>query len=237
MSFFSDVYVDALRNSPLDGAIDVCSRALSHTECDPMRGPEDVYSDASVLVEALALVKEMERAGLIGFDAVAPDIRGEANSDYRTIREFLHRVLTDLSEQQAQHKFQLLSQRFSIQLGGTFAYEFSKGDQNRIQELLNELRDFVSSSDQFESEHKQRLLRRLEALQAEVHKKVSDLDRFWGMVGDAGVAVGKFGTDAKPFVDRIRELTGIIWRTQARAEELPSDAESPLLLGGPDDEA
>lgn len=58
---------------------------------------------------------------------------------------------------------------------------------------------------------------------------MSDIDVFWGLVGDAGVAIGKFGKDAKPFVDRIREITDIVWRTQSRAEELPSGTPTPLL--------
>lgn len=58
---------------------------------------------------------------------------------------------------------------------------------------------------------------------------MSSLDKFWGLVGDAGVVIGKFGKDAKPMVDRIREITQIIWSIQARAEELPSNTMMPLL--------
>lgn len=60
---------------------------------------------------------------------------------------------------------------------------------------------------------------------------MSDLDRFWGLVGDAGVAIGEFGADAKPIVDRIRELTGIIWRAQARAEGIEGSDDPPLISG------
>ena len=67
-------------------------------------------------------------------------------------------------------------------------------------------------------------------MQQELHKCMSDLDRFWGLVGDAGVVLGKFGTDAKALVDRIREIAGIVWRTQAFAEELPTDTKN-LLIG------
>ena len=62
-----------------------------------------------------------------------------------------------------------------------------------------------------------------------MHKKVSDLDRFWGLIGDAGVVLGKLGNDAKPIVDRIKEVAEIVWQTQSRAEELPSGTKIPLL--------
>ncbi|MFV0597847.1 hypothetical protein [Shewanella sp.] len=95
--------------------------------------------------------------------------------------------------------------------------------------MINELREHISGSDLFEDNHRSRLLRRLESLQSEIHKKMSDVDKIWGLVGDAGVVIGKFGKDAKPFVDRIKELSQIAWKTQARAEELPSSSQNPLL--------
>lgn len=116
-----------------------------------------------------------------------------------------------------------------------FFYEFTDGDLKRIQQIINELREQIGESDLFEADHRRRLLRRLEALQSEMHKKMSDVDRIWGLVGDAGVAIGKFGKDAKPFVDRIKELSQIAWKTQARAEELPSSSVNPLLENDSDE--
>jgi len=98
------------------------------------------------------------------------------------------------------------------------------------------MRDLIAESSLFEEKHKRRLLKRLEQLQGELHKRQSDLDHFWGLLGDAGVALGKFGKEAKPFVDRVTEITNIIWRTQSKAEELPSGIKLPLLPAGEKDE-
>ena len=118
---------------------------------------------------------------------------------------------------------------FAAKLGAGFVYELSEGDLNKVQTSINELRDLISDSELIEDNHKQRLLKRLERLQSELHKKMSDLDRFWGFVGDAGVVMGKLGEDAKPLTDRIKDIMNIIWRTQARAEELESGAPNPFL--------
>ena len=64
-------------------------------------------------------------------------------------------------------------------------------------------------------------------LQKEMNKIMSSLDKLWGLVGDAGVVAGKFGKDAKPMIERIREITQIVWSVQARAEELPSNTMLP----------
>lgn len=114
--------------------------------------------------------------------------------------------------------------KFSAKLGVGFVYEFSEGDLNKVQTNINELRDLISKATIFEIKHQQRLLSRLERLQSELHKKMSDLDRFWGFVGDAGVVMGKVGTEAKPFTDRIKDIMNVVWNTQARAEELESGA-------------
>jgi hypothetical protein len=120
-------------------------------------------------------------------------------------------------------------EKFNLLFNNTFSYEFSEGDLDKVQTLINELREIISKSELFTADHKQRILNRLEKLQSELHKKVSDLDKFWGLIGDAGIAIGKFGHDAKPIVDRIKEIANIVWRTQARTEELPSGSTIPFL--------
>ena len=85
------------------------------------------------------------------------------------------------------------TEQAAANFGKGFYYEFTEDEVDKIQTTINELRYLISASDLFEDEHKQRLLRRLERLQSELHKKVSDLDRFWGLAGDLGVALGKFG--------------------------------------------
>lgn len=91
-----------------------------------------------------------------------------------------------------------------------FLYEFSDGDIKRIQTLINELRNLISNTKELENNHKSRLLKRLEKIQSELHKKISDIDRFWGLVGEGGVVLAKLGENAKPRVDRIREIAEIV---------------------------
>ena len=110
---------------------------------------------------------------------------------------------------------------------------YSAGDVSKAQSLINQIRELISITSSFEQEHKKRLLTRLEKLQAELHKKISDLDAFWGLIGDAGVVLGKFGKDAKPLVDLIAQLTAIVWATQSRTEGLPSNCPPPLELPSP----
>jgi hypothetical protein len=123
---------------------------------------------------------------------------------------------------------------FAKRTGKGFAYKFSEGDFKRTQQLLNELKDLISKSDEIDEDHKSRLLRKLEGLQSELHKKVSDFDRFWGFIVESAVYLGKSGKAVKPIIDRIQELADIVLRIIAKAEDLPSPPKFPLLGKGED---
>ncbi len=89
-------------------------------------------------------------------------------------------------------------------------YVFSDTDFATIQTLMNELRDLISKSELITADHKRRLLKRLEAMQAELHKKTSDVDRFWGFIAEAGIAARKFGVDMLPITERCETLGRIV---------------------------
>jgi hypothetical protein len=174
---------------------------FSHIELPSL--PEIVHDKTQNILQIISFVAQVKLA-------IQPLIEDEIGSLNRN--QFLSAI---------ENKKKILSKGFF--------YEFTDGDLNRIQQLINELRSEITQSDLFEDGHRSRLLRRLEAMQSELHKKMSDVDKIWGLVGDAGIAMGKFGKNAKPLVDRIKELAQIAWTTQARAEELPSSCQNPLL--------
>jgi hypothetical protein len=92
----------------------------------------------------------------------------------------------------------------------TPVYQFSDQEYERIQKLISEIRSEIQKATLIPEDHKRRLLRRLEAMQAELHKKTSEIDRFWGFIAEAGIVTRKFGEDLKPLSDRVRELGRIV---------------------------
>jgi hypothetical protein len=203
------------------------------TEGDPMftEGDPNRWDDADLdgMIEAYALISEMAAGGLIHIDLYEPDLNGPFHEDCQKLIDFLTGMRAAYVPRRTERLLDGQRNRFRVSLGSGFIYEFTQGDLDRIQVLINELRTLIRDSTLFDPAHQRRLLSRLEKLQTEMHKKVSDVDRFWGLVGDAGVALGKFGSDVKPMVDRVREIVDIVWRTQARAEELPSGTKPPLI--------
>uniref|UniRef100_UPI0017492F50 hypothetical protein n=1 Tax=Pseudomonas sp. FEN TaxID=2767468 RepID=UPI0017492F50 len=185
--------------------------------------------DHSILLEATAALMSLQEHDLIENSNSHPDVEGHMGYVCNNMKRFLQDSLGDLVGQSSAKKLEALKKSFGVTLANGFAYEFTEGDLSRIQTIINELRGLLTKDSALDEGHKRRLLRRLEELQKELHKKVSDLSHFYGLMGDFGVAVGKLGKDAKPFTDRIKELIGFAWKAQARAEQLPSSAENPML--------
>lgn len=230
MALYSDAFLDNLPEDPKQGVIDICD---SYNEsCENYHGKQLIeIALKTQTIECHTLLCEYiehHKAKLPSFE-ITPLNEDDPKYNFFYVRDLTKsvkkRVQPLIDKSFAEKKRQEYSARFSNE----FAYTFSDGDIKRIQELLNQLREFISEYKGFEEQHRRRLLKRLEKLQSELHKKVSDLDQFWGLVGDAGVALGKFGKDAKPIVDRIKEMTQIVWRTQSDAEGLPSSTSNPML--------
>jgi hypothetical protein len=142
------------------------------------------------MIEAYALLQELEASGLIQIDIASPDLNGPFDDDCKKLIHFLSGVRRDYVPRRTERLLEVQRNRFRVSLGSGFFYEFTQGDLDRIQVLINELRTLISESEVFEADHQRRLLVRLEKLQAEMHKKVSDVDRFWGLFGEAGIALG-----------------------------------------------
>ena len=162
------------------------------------------------------------------FNISFPELKGPANQNLMSIKDFLFKNSASFEQEFIfghSTKFKgFLEKKFSR----WFLYKFTEGDLSRIQFLINELRTIIRATEGLEDSHKSRLLVRLENLQSELHKSVSDLDKFWGLLIDASIVLKKIGENAKPIIDRVREIIDIIWRVQIRAEELPSNV--PLEL-------
>jgi len=223
---FTEEFLANLKTEPFEGTVQMIRIARGNF-LDDVEGWSD--HDYQVLLETFALISEIVESKLLEINQPNFTISGNKEQDCGKINTYLSALEEYCVSESSKLKVESYRSHFKASLGAGFAYEFSQGDLERIQKLINETRELIAKSNGLEKDHQRRLLARLEKLQAEMHKKVSDLDRFWGLIGDAGVVLGKLGKDAKPIVDRIKEIADIVWQTQSRSEELPSGTQIPLL--------
>lgn len=228
---FGDHFLESLPTDRFERARAVCAQFRRMNDGIDEGEETDHYPE---YIDALALltliIDESE------FEVTIPRMDGDKYADIEAIQELYSLIEMTIEQIAATNQLETSKERFAAQLRHGFFYEFSSGDLTRVQQLTNELRDLITKSEQLDDDHRGRLLKRLERFQRELHKRVSDLDRFWGLVGDAGVVLYKLGHDSKPIVDRMREIAEIVWRTQARAEELPSGIPFSLPTGSSSEE-
>lgn len=226
-----DEFLESLPDDPVETIRVVCKAFLKFDITVGKPSDPDAETKKSAryneYVEWLGLFQAIIKN--YGLPLSSPEIEIDRGKTIKSIITFAVKLAKEANQSIAEITLRTSRERFLAKFGKVFMYEFTDGDLARIQTLIHELREFLTNTEIFEEEHRGRLLKRLESLQSELHKKVSSLNKFWGLMIDAGVALGRIGEDAKPFFDRIKEMVEIVWRTQARAEELPSGLEFPLL--------
>ena len=224
---FDEDFLNTLANDPIAGTIQICNTVINSIAY----GHDWSERDCQNFVEAYTLLSEMQAAEILPVDHTFSIFPSSVSLERKTgvMNASILEIRKKCDEINEAANVEKLRKKFRTALSSGFKYEFSQGDLERVQKLINELRQEVSGCDDLEDGHKTRVLKRLESLQSEVHKKMSDIDKFFGLVSDASVILAKIGNDAKPIVDRVRELADIVLRTQTRAEELPSGTPLPQI--------
>jgi hypothetical protein len=167
----------------------------------------DDYVEALSILRAFAMARD---AKLDPYPEIGPSRQKNIASITGYFVQVRTNVRAELSNRHARGYFETKTEEYMALFAKASVYEFSEVDFKRAQDLVNELRELIRSSTLITDEHKRRLLRRLEAMRGELHRKTNDIDRFWGFLGEAGIAMRKFGEDLAPISERVLELGGIV---------------------------
>ena len=223
---FDNSFIDSLPDDPAIAGKRICDSF--HDFHDSLL-KQDLVSNYENYLSALAVLQAYSESH--GIELEYPSLTGNIEINISRITDFFSNVSGTFDQKFTFSIFEKYKRSFERKFGKGFLYQFSDGDLKRIQTLINELREIISKTEALDEDHRSRLLKRLEKLQSELHKTVSDLDRFWGLLIEGSVVFKKIGENAKPIVDRIQEIANIVWRVQARAEELPSNIPLELPSG------
>ena len=167
----------------------------------------DDYVEALSILRAFAMARD---AKLEPFPEIGPQRNQNISNIATYFNQLRTRVRSELTNRHARGYFEAKTEEYVALFSRVSVFEFSDADFKRVQDLINELRELFYGSTLITEEHKRRLLRRLEAMHGELRKKTNDIDRFWGFIGEAGIAMRKFGEDLAPISERVLELGGIV---------------------------
>lgn len=231
---FSEDFVKSLPGDALAASLGICkyfqARDSEFTNSDAKLSVYDDYLTALAFAEVFVGANSLH----VGVPKLNYKLAPAKNLAVVIIffNNWLESVQEELKVREKTGRYETAKQHYAHMFGKAFMYEFSDDDFKRVQKLLNTLRDLLTKSKDFEEEHRLRLLKKLEALQLELHKKMSNFDRFWGFFIDSGIAFRKFWENAEPFRNDVKEVMKIVCRTQAKAENVKNILPLNLLTDG-----
>jgi hypothetical protein len=207
-AFFPPKMLSGLPSDNMEGLAALCvefERFDGHARQLPEHHND--YVEALSIFRAYALARD---ARLEPFPEIGPQKHQNISNIVAYFSQLRNHVRAELTSRYSKGYFETKTEEYMTLFSRVSVYEFSEGDFKRVQDLIVELRELIRSSTLISEDHKRRLLRRLEAMHAELNKKTTDIDRFWGFIGEAGIAMRKFGEDLAPISERVLELGGIV---------------------------
>lgn len=223
---FDESFIEQLSSDPLEALQKIITLANSH-----IGNTKIVEEQFELAGQAYALVCEYSAAYASQFE---PQLARELSPDNKQnsvniVASSFAQILKLIEDEQASRSVKSFEERAKALVRKVDVIEFTEGDLNRLQELINEMRGITSETDELGERHRLRILEKLEKLQAELHKRVTKLDQAWLLMPEIGLALGKFGKNAAPMWDRLNETLRIVASAEARRAELPSGYEPPFL--------
>jgi hypothetical protein len=164
-------------------------------------------------VEALGILRAFgaaRNAKLAPFPDIGPQRQQNIANINAYVTQLRNTVRAELTSRHARGHFESKTDEYMSLFSRVPMYEFPEPDFQRALELINELRELLRTSALLNEDQKRRLLRKLENTRGELNKKTTDIDRFWGFLGEASIAMRKFGADLDPIAERVLELSRII---------------------------
>lgn len=225
---YNEEFIKSLPKEPNEGIVTICQEFRR-------RWSLKTVDRFDLIIEGFALISTYSEAYNLGINV--PQITRSSQKFMEIAQNFISQLITDFKPKAHLNRFIKYKSEFATSLGTGFYYEFSEGDLELIQRLINELRKLISATKKLEEDHRHRLINKLEKVQSELHKKVSNLDRFWGFCIDASIVAGLMGKNAEPMFDLVKKIVAIIWPAQTRAYELPSSLPFKLLGQAEDDKS
>lgn len=230
---FTEEDLQTLPDDPLDALLEVCRRYLKRSETlapQPVETKYTMYLDAyAFLVEVAPRLKDGPATSLTFGSEPGPNIQLIDNLFKMYHQNVRQRVVVRTTNERIESS----RAKFAIAGGESPTYRFDQEELARIQDLIAEVRRLIQGWVDLPEQHRVRLLRRLEALQQELHETMSNADKMWTFIGELGVALRKFGDDVKPLADRARELFEAFTKAANASTMLLTAATFPLLPPSP----
>ncbi len=207
---FDDTFFDQLPADPILAAHRICE-AFCAFDCNIP--DKDKQGFLEHYLTALGAFQAFADAYVLNFDF--PELSGDREKNTREIRQFFITLRDALDAEVAKLTVEQAKHRFTGRFAPASYFEFSDENLKKLRLLFTSIRYEVERLTGLREEMRWRLLRKLENSECKLQKRLPDLDRLWGFMGEARVILGTTDEDTKLILDRINEIARITRITQA----------------------
>ena len=134
----------------------------------------------------------------------------------------MHEWLRDYSalrlERDAADRAEALEEHFEVLLDTQLGYDLTEQQLMELRCWVTELQAKISATEALPEYRRERLLKRLEKLQLELHTKVSSLDRLYGTTMEVVVVAQNLGEASQSVIDIAGKIFGIVWAVHSRKD-------------------
>jgi len=218
-TYFSEKFIEKIPDDLIDGVRFICREYFNNIK-NFEKGSNfqnELFAAHAVLNNFLKNYN-VDSSNSLEFTMDVNKLKDKVNGYFRhfsTIYSNKH------AEREANRKFEELNTRISSKFGNDIIYELSNNQIEEIQHLINELRDKILNCKEIDDRHRQRILRKLEKLQAEVHVKMTNFDKIYGFVVETRFLYQQY-RETKPIFELAVKLASIAIDSMALASGLPA---------------
>ena len=134
----------------------------------------------------------------------------------------MHEWLRDYAafrlERDAAETAESLEEHFAALLDENLGYNLPEQQLTQLRRLVSELQEKILAVNALPDHRRDRLLKRLEKLQQELHSKLSSLDRLYGTTMEVLVVAQTLGDKSKAMLDLAGKVFAIIWALHSRKD-------------------
>lgn len=221
-------------DDPFERIHAVASRYLEHVKANNGSMKSSHHVEAAMLGKQFVFNEGFPlMAGFPNFKVggISPQARDYIVSMHEWLRDYSALRL----ERDASEKAESLEEHFEVLLDNNLGYDLTEQQLVELRRWVTELQARISGTHALPEHRRERLLRRLEKLQLELHTKVSSLDRLYGTTMEVVVVAQNLGDESQSVIDIAGKIFGIIWAVHSRKDGLGlSQTIVPLPLPPPE---
>ena len=197
-------------NDPYERIHAVATRYLEHVKANNGSMRSSHHIEAAMLGKHFVFNEGFPlMAGFPNFKVggITPQARDYIVSMHEWLRDYSALRL----DRDATERADSLEEHFQILLDNDLGYDLSDQQLIDLRRWVTELQAKISGTCALSEHRRERLLKRLEKLQLELHTKLSSLDRLYGTTMEVVVVAQTLGDLSQSVIDIAAKIFGIVW--------------------------